>query len=161
MQVIWFPSADTKESRIVGRFIDHEHTYADKDGKHHTRVVTMLEHKVPGSSDISASLVKPFNKAELTARFPQAWKHYEDTKAKEANDPPPMPTAIEHGIKGEPIENLNFLGKDKLAYLKSMGFLVAEQIATMSDAQCQSIGFGAKAWRKKAADHLTVKATQS
>ena len=154
MQVIWFPSADTKESRIVGRFVDLEKEYTTSDGQKHRKVVTHLEHKVPGSSDISSSIVKPFNQAELIGRFPQAWKHYEETKAKATIEPEPVPTAIEHGIKGTPIENLNFLGKDKLAYLKSMGFLVVEQIANMSDADCQNVGFAAKAWRKKASEHL-------
>lgn len=150
---VWFPAADTASSRIVGRFVDLEDTYTDRDGIQQTRVVTILEHKVPGSNDISASAVKPFNKAELVKRFPQAWDLYEKTKAV-APAAPPEPTATQFGIKGTPIEELSFLGKNNVAYLKSMGFMVVEQIRDMSDTDCNNVGFGSKSWRKKAAEHL-------
>jgi len=156
MQVIWFPSAEGKDSRIVGRFVDIEDTYTDREGVKKTRVVTLLEHKAPASTDVSTSIVKPFNRDELIKRFPQAWELYLKNKAAAADAPPPIPTATEHNIKGMPIETLNFLGKDKIAYLKSMGFLVAEQLAGMSDTDCQNIGFGAKSWRKKAAEALAA-----
>ena len=150
---VWFPASDTASSRIVGRFVDIEDTYTDRDGMKKTRVVTILEHKVPGSNDISTSAVKPFNKDELVRRFPQAWELYEKTKAVETVAPP-APTAVQFGIKGTPIEELSFLGKNNVAYLKSMGFMVCEQLRDMSDTDCNNVGFGSKSWRKKAAEHL-------
>ena len=158
MQDIWFPSAESRESRIVGRFRDLEDRYTTKEGEKKVRVVTILEHKVPGSADISSSMVKPFNKEELVRRFPQAWLAYEQEKERAATQPPPVPTATSLGIKGTPIEELDFLGKDKVAYLKSIGFLTAEQLSGMSDTDCQNVGFASKSWRKKAAEHLTGKA---
>lgn len=154
MQDIWLPSSEGKDSRIVGRFRDIEDTYTDREGNKKTRVVTILEHKVPGSSDISSSIVKPFNKDELTRRFNTAWELYEKHKAASVNAPPEVPLATQLQIKGMPIETVNFLGKDKIGYLKSQGFLTVEQLANMSDADCQNIGFGAKKWRKQAAEHL-------
>lgn len=158
---LWFPASDTKESRIVGRFNEIEDTYRDKDQMQHTRIMTVLEHKVPGSGDVSASVVKPFNKAELIKRFPQAWAHFEKKKAATATEPEPIPTATEHGIKGTPIEVLDFLNKRDQAYLKTMGFLIAEQLRDLSDTDCNNIGFGSKSWRKKAAEHLASAATNA
>lgn len=154
MQDLWFPSAEGKDSKVIGRFVDHEKSFTDKDGKKITKMVILLEHKFPGSSDISTSVVKDFNKAELIRRFPMAWERYEKQKADAIARPPEVPLATELGIKGTPIENVSFLGKDKIGYLKSQGFYTVEQIAALSDTECQNIGFGAKTWRKKAAEHL-------
>jgi hypothetical protein len=43
-----------------------------------------------------------------------------------------------------------------MARLKLMGFLTLEQLADMSDADCNNVGFGAKDWRRRAAEHLIV-----
>lgn len=153
---VWMPAEDAPNSRIVGRFVDMEHEWTDAQGIKRKRMVTILEHKVPGSIDISSSIVKDFNREELRRRFSKAWDIYEANKAKEAESPP-VPTAVEVGLKGTPIEELDFIGKDRLAFMKSMGFLLAEQVADMSDSICQNIS-GGKSLRKKAAEYLANKA---
>lgn len=153
---IWLPPK-TPNSKAVGRFVDVVDTYTDRFGQKQSRELTVLLHKIPGSNEISSSLCKDNPDGhKLRQEWSLAWAEYEKRKAVEAAAPPPVPTSVELGVKGLPIEDLGFLGKDKIAYLKSMGFLVAEQLATMSDLQCQNIGFGAKNWRKKAAEHLAV-----
>jgi hypothetical protein len=155
MQEIWLPS-NTPQSKAVGRFVDRDHEYTDRHGEKHIRTVTVLEHKFPGSQDVSTSLCKDnADGMKLRKEWSQAWALYEKQKAA-AVGAPPVPTATEYGIKGTPIEHADFLGKDHIARLKLMGFLTIEQIAGISDAQCQNIGFGANGWRKKAAEFLIV-----
>ena len=153
-QSIWFPSAESANSRIVGRFVDLDDDWTDANGEKRTRRVTMLEHKVPGSTDVATSIVKPFNRAELIARFPNAWSHYEAIRG--TVPVVETPTATLHGIKGTPIEDADFIGHDKMAFFKSMGFLVVEQLRDMSDSVCQNIS-GAKLLRKKAGEFLASK----
>lgn len=155
-QSLWMPSADVANSRIVGRFVDIEDEWTDKEGFKKKRHITVLEHKIPGSADVSSSIVKPFNKNELVKRFPEAWRLYEEAKAKAIAEPEPIATATEVGLKGTPVEELDFIGKDRLAGLKLMGFLLAEQVADMSDGICQNIS-GGKMMRKKAAEYLAEK----
>ena len=155
MQEIWLPS-NTPQSKAVGRFVDRDHEYTDRHGEKHIRTVTVLEHKFPGSQDVSTSLCKDnADGHKLRKEWAQAWALYEKQKAASAGAPP-IPTATEYGVKGTPIESADFIGKDNLARLKLMGFLTVEQLASMSDAQCQNVGFGANTLRKKAAEFLVV-----
>ena len=143
----------------VGRFDDHTQEWVDSKGERRSRVLPVLYHKAPASLDVSATACKDNpDGLKLKKEWPQAWEYYLKCKATAATAPPPIPTATEFGIKGTPIEDADFLGKDKLAYLKSLGFLTLEQLRDMSDSGCQNVGFGAKAWRKKAKEHLDVKA---
>lgn len=160
MQDLWFP-ANEKDSKVVGRFIEIDTVNAAESRKQEREVlmrVLVLQSKVPGvSGDIAAQVVKPFNEKQLRERFPQAWETYHLRKAVAEQTPPPVPTSVAHGIKGMPIEEASFLGKDKLTFMKEQGFLTIEQVADMSDMQCQNLGFGAKAWRKKAKEQLAGK----
>ena len=159
MNEIWFPSAEGKDSKVMGRFVDHMKEYTTADGQKHTKPVILLLHMFPGSSDVSSSLMKPFNEAELKKRFPTAWAYYEKTKAESANAPAEVPIATQIGMKGTPIEHVSFLGKDKIGYLKNMAFYTVEQLAALSDTECQNIGYGAKKWRKQASDYLASPTT--
>lgn len=153
---IWLPSK-TPNSKAVGRFVDGEHTFTDAQGEEKTVPVLWLYTKVPGlDHETSSQRVKdnPDGK-KLKAEYAAAWELY--TRNKAAPKPDLVPTATEYGVKGSPIEELNFLGKDQLARLKLSGFLTAEQLADMSDMQCQNVGFGAKTWRKKAKDFVALK----
>ncbi|RPJ38985.1 MAG: hypothetical protein EHM35_03335 [Planctomycetaceae bacterium] len=152
---IWLPSA-TKDSKAVGRFVDITDEYTDRTGQKRTRELTVLLHKIPGSLEVSSSLCKDNPDGDkLKKQWPLAWAHYLKTKELEKASPP-VPAATELGVSGLPIESLDFLGKDKMAYLRSMGFLTAEQLAGMSDADCQNVGFSARQWRKKAAQRLAA-----
>ena len=156
MQEIWLPS-NTPQSKAVGRFVDRDHEYTDRHGEKHIRTVTVLEHKFPGSQDVSTSLCKDnADGMKLRKEWSQAWALYEKQKAA-AVGAPPVPTATEYGIAGTPIETADFLGKDFISRLKLMGFLTLEQLADMSDATCNNVGFGARDWRKKAKQYLDGK----
>lgn len=160
MQEIWLPP-NTANSKVVGMFIDETHEYTNREGVTCERTVTVLRHKVPGSNDVSASLCKDNpDGAKLKKEWAKAWELYETKKAKAATQPVPIPTATEFGIKGTPIEEADFIGKDNLAKLKLMGFLTLEQLRDVSDATCQGM-FGMKSWRKKAAEMLIVKADEA
>ena len=157
MQDIWLPS-NTPHSKASGRFVDHVHEYTNREGEKCSRTVVLLETKVPGSQDVSAQLVKDNSEGrKLKAEYSLAWAQYEKKKAA-APVAAPVPTAVEYGIKGTPIEDLDFIGKDRLAMLKGMGFLTVEQVRDMSDSICDRVGMGAKSFRKKAAQHLVAKA---
>lgn len=154
MQEIWLPEDGVKDSKITGRFIEQDHTYTTADGEKRTRRVTMLLHKVPGSNDVSASLVKDNSDGvKLKTRFATAWADFENRKAAEASAGPVVATATAYGIKGTPIEDADFIGADRMAFFKSMGFLTIEQIADMSDSVCANFSGGVRL-RKKAAEFL-------
>lgn len=151
---LWFPSSESQQ--VVGRFIDVESddiAASKKAGKLVKMWRPALETKVVGSHDVSVQVVKPFNEIQLRARFPGAWEHYE---AKKKGNPPPKIDPVD----GVPIEEANFIGKEKLAWLKMQGFVTVEQLATMSDAQIQNLGHGARTWKKKAGQFLASREAQ-
>lgn len=156
MQDIWFPSKE-KNSKRVGRFVDHVDHFTDRHGIKQSRTVTVLLHRVPGAEP-STSLVKnDANGQHYKDEFPLAWDHYLKQKATPAGPAEPVvPTSTAHGIAGTPIEHLGFLGKDHIARLQMLGFYTAEQLADMSDTICNNVGFGANQWRRKAQEHLLV-----
>lgn len=155
MQEIWLPS-NIPNSKSVGRFGDFTKEFTDKDGQKKATTKLMLYTQVPGVAEQSAQTVLNDASGEkVKSDYSAAWELYLKNKA--APQAAPTPTATEYGVKGTPIEYADFLGKDHTAKLKMMGFLTIEQIAQMSDAQCQNIGFGAMTWRKKAGEFLVVR----
>ena len=160
MQEIWFPP-NTPNSKIVGRFEDHTQEWVDSTGARRSRTLPVLYHRAPASLDISSTTCKDNAEgAKLKKEWAQAWAHYEKCKATQADAPPAIPTATEFGIRGTPVEEADFIGKDRMAFLKSMGVLTLEQLADMSDGVAQNI-MGAKAMRKKAKEFLIVKADEA
>jgi hypothetical protein len=144
-----------ESQQVVGRFIDIEIVDAAASHKEQRQImkwVPALESKVAGSFDVAHQRVKPFNDKALQSRFPGAWEHYEKEKAKaEAN-----PVEDEApSIPGTPIDRLDFIPREKLVWLQMQGFSVVEQIATLSDAQMQTLGTGARNWKKKASQFLS------
>lgn len=149
----WFPSAE--HTAVVGRFVERmiESASASQAAGKSTYVArTMLESKVAGTMDVSAQVVKPFNEAEFRSRFPGAWEHFQ--KVVEANkarvDVQPDHVPARRDAFGTPLSAVDFLPRDKIAWLGDLGFSSVEQIADMSDAQVQSLGRGAATWRKQA-----------
>ena len=160
-QKIGFPS-NTPNSKAVGYFTEETFEFTNSKGEKVERTYVMLKHWVPGSVDYSSTPCKDNSEgAKLRKEWSQAWEHYEKEKAKGAVAAPEVPTAVEYGIKGTPIESLTFLGHDHLARLKAMGFLTAEQLRDMTDTICDRVGFGARNWRKKANEHLIVAEDQA
>jgi hypothetical protein len=152
MQEIWLPS-NTPNSKAVGRFDDFVKHFTDQQGKKQTRTKLMLYTKVPGAAEPSSQTVLDDKEGnEIKASYSLAWEDYLRRKASPQHEA--IPTATEYGVKGTPIEHANFLGKDYIARLKMMGFLTIEQLADMSDAACNNVGFGARQWKRKAAEYL-------
>lgn len=148
----WFPSAE--HSAVVGRFVERMIESASASvaaGKSTFVPRVLLESKVAGTPDVAAQIVKPFNEAEFRSRFPGAWEHFE--KVREANtrtvDVQPDHVPMRDGF-GTPLSAVDFLPRDKIAWLSELGFSTVEQIAEMSDAQVQQVGRGAASWRKQA-----------
>ena len=155
----WFPIDGS--GKVVGRFIDTSLDVTQKDGHTvKTFVRPALESKVAGSNESVPQLMKPFNEKELIARCPEGWKHYQAVKAAEAETAAQpqsgIKTVADTPIKGVPIEDLGLFSHDKIVWFKAQGIYTVEQVADLSDTICQNLGFGAKAWRKKANDHLKV-----
>lgn len=151
---LWFPSSESQQ--VVGRFVDVESdnpAESRKQGKLVRMLRPALETKVVGSHDISVQVVKPFNELSLRTRFPGAWEHYEAKKKGS------KPVDIQP-IDGIPIEDATFIGKEKMAWLKMQGLMTIEQLATLSDAQMQNLGHGARTWKKKAGQMLSDRESQ-
>lgn len=148
----WFKAfEDGKLSTlVVGRFVDGEAIdlkASEEKGKNVWKPVPMLESKIVGSHDISSQRVKDFNRDELINRFPGAWDHY--MAGKEAVPEQPAVSA-----SGTPIEDLDFIPRQNMAWLRELGFTSAEQIRDMSDTVVQGLGRNALTWRKKAKEYL-------
>lgn len=147
---VWFPAVESRN--VLGRFIDLEFTHVGKSREAGHEVVETrpaLESKIAGSNDVSHQPVKPFNKAELSARFPGAWEHYEQRK-KSAPEPEPEVPTIYQTIPGTPLDKSDFLPRDRICWLIDQGFQTLEQLRDMSDAQVQNMGRGAAHWRRQA-----------
>jgi len=159
MREQWFPSTDDK-AIVVGRFVDVQTVDPVKSremGEEQFMLRTALESKVAGSHDVSCQLVKPFNKAQLTKRFPHAWEFYQAQKARPAEEIEAernAPLTIGDNVPGTPLHKADFLGRGQMEKLAVLGFVTVEQLADMSDTQCQNVGHGAVTWRKKAQDFL-------
>src|SRR5262245_47737693 len=149
----WFPARES--NAVVGRVVEIEKPHAQKSrdaGYAVNILVPVMETKVlKDSSDVSHQEIKPhlqgeFNK--ITGRFPGAWEAYIASKG--SVEAATTPTVLAP-LNGTPIENAaSFLPKERVGYLKSIGFSTVEQLAEMSDTQMQSLGVGARSWRKKA-----------
>lgn len=153
----WFAAFEDgrKSTLVVGRFIDGEVVdpiASEKAGKNVWKLVPLLESKIVGSHDVSTQRVKDGkdgNKAELTNRFPGAWEHYMGQKESAAAEPDPQVS-----VSGTPIETLDFIPRQNVAWLRELGFSSAEQIRDMSDTVVQGLGRNALTWRKKAKEFL-------
>jgi len=150
-QQVWFPAVDSQQ--VVGRVveIEKEHQARSREAKRPVKIVVpAMLHKVVTSDDYSVTELKDHNREEVCARFPGAWEHY--VKLKGA--PPAKPEELPE-IKGTPIDQADWIAREKLAWLKLQGFSTVEQLAGMSDAQMQQLGAGARTWKKKASQYLS------
>ena len=153
----WFSALEDgkKSTLVVGRFIDGEVVdpiASEKLGKNVWKQVPILESKIVGSHEVSTQRVKDGrdgNKEELSNRFPGAWEHYLAQK-----DGVDAPSSSVGASFGTPIEELDFIPRQNMAWLRELGFSSAEQIRDMSDTVVQGLGRNALTWRKKAKEFL-------
>jgi hypothetical protein len=146
----WFPALDSQQ--VVGRVTEVEKEHAAKSreaGRSVKIMVPVLAAKVlKDSADVSVQEIKPHNQVTITSRFPGCWEHYLKMKGGQPQEVVVAPVA------GTPIDEANFIHRDKIVFLKHAGFSTIEQLAAMDDHQMQSLGRGAREWRKKAVQHL-------
>lgn len=154
----WFAAIEGGKvsTTVVGRFVDVDAVdikASELAKKSIYRQVPALESKIVGSHDISIQRVKDFNREELIARFPGAWEHYLEQKKEDEER-----AQTQDGAKpghGTPLEDLDFIPRQNLAWLRELGFTTAEQIRDMSDTVVQGLGRNALTWRRKAAQYLS------
>jgi hypothetical protein len=143
----WFPQKGT--AGVVGRVVEIEKPHPAKSREANRPINVMvpaLQTKVlKDSSDVSFKELKPHNKDQILADYPGAWDHYLASKGGDVGKQAEVPQ-----VNGTPIDKADFMPKEKLAGLKMIGFSTVEQLADMSDEQVQSLGPGARNWRKKA-----------
>jgi hypothetical protein len=153
MRQEWFPAVDSPA--VVGRVVDIEKPHSAKSREAGYQVyvtVPAMEMKVlKDSSDVSFAQIKPHTKDQLCKRFPGAWEAYMKRQGEEETHVEIPKAKVVASVKGMPIdEAIAFMPKGKVGHLKLIGFSTVEQLADMSDEQMQSLGPGARNWRKKA-----------
>lgn len=152
MENRWFPAVDS--TSVVGQFVDVEtvDVEASKNAKKNVhKRVPALRSKVAGSIDTSDQRVKDFNKDELIARFPGAWEHYMENRS---DDEIGEAVPVVQAIKGTPIYDAGIVPRERIPFLRELGFTTVEQLRDMSDTVAQGLGRGAMTWRKKATEYL-------
>lgn len=138
----WYPAAN--ERGVVGRFeymdlIDVPASKAADEKK--TKPIIVLREKVAASTDDTVRKVKPETQEEMIRRFPDAWKAFQGEVVP---------------VSGTPLSEIGF-NADKTVMYRLHGIMNVEQLAQLSDAQCQIVGFGTKKIRDQAQDHLRQK----
>lgn len=139
----WFPAAN--EPAVVGRFVTQQELDIPKSREMDEKVyreIIVLETKVEGAHDVSVIQLKSGNRKSLLTRFPQAWQAFEGVPVK---------------IEGTPLDAIG-LTADQIDALKLEGVYVVEQVARMSDAIVQRLGFGWRKIRTTAKAHLSADA---
>ena len=150
MREVWFPARESQS--VVGRVIEIEKLHAAKSREAQKPVyiiVPVMESKVAASHDCSHQELKEHNRQQIVDRFPGAWDYF--LKQKEAA-PKVEPQDIV--FDGTPIAKADWVAREKLAWLEMQGFNTVEQLAAISDAQIQTLGHGARTWKKKAQQFL-------
>lgn len=138
----WYPAAN--ERGVVGRFeyLDQVDVPASKAADEmKTKPIIVLRHKVAASTDDTVSKVKPETQEEMTRRFPEAWKAFQGEEVP---------------VSGTPLTEIGF-NADKVVMYRLHGIMNVEQLAGLSDAQCQIVGFGTKKLRDQAQDLIRQK----
>lgn len=133
----WWPSAESG-GQVVGRFVKVKRLNIPESleaDEHRYREVIVLEHKAAASTDVSVTPMKPYNERELRARFPEAWKAFNGDEAE---------------VEGTKLRELKFLTEEQIIFLNLNGIYVVEQLAGLSDARCQGLGFGWRSNRNRA-----------
>lgn len=152
LQDKWFQCVDG--GNVVGCIADARTIDKPASDEARTTIYKMtpvLLAKIAGQHDISSQAIKPHNKAELCARFPGAWEHYESQKAGEATASPLV--SADTIIKGTTLDKADFVPRAQAAFLVTMGFSTIEQLAAMADDVAQNLK-GGNQLRKKAIEFL-------
>lgn len=136
----WFPAVG--EPSILGRF-----GYTDildvaaslvKDEKIYKPIVVLFTKSIGEIDKPGPIKVLPSNQKELMLRFPEAWRAFEGEDV---------------GAGGTPLNSLK-LSADKIIELRIFGVTRMENLAALTDQQCDNMGFGTKSLRAQAREAL-------
>ena len=133
----WFPSIDGPD--VVGRFetVKRIDAKASREADEEVfRDVIVLREKIVGQRDESVRPLKPHSQRDLIRRYPDAWRAFEGEEVEDDGTP-----LSELGIEG-----------DKALLFRINGVCNVEQLAKVSDATCDALGFGSRKLRQQAAD---------
>lgn len=132
----WYPAKG--EQNVVGRFgttkiLDIPKS-KDADEPVYKDIIVLFTRAI-GNIDIPGPIkVLPDNRRDLIARFPEAWEAFSGNLV---------------NVPGTPMDGLE-ASPDKITEWSLFGVVRLEHLANLSDQQCESMGFGTKAWRAKA-----------
>jgi hypothetical protein len=135
---MWFPARG--EKGVVGRFeyydqLDVARSKAADDYRY--KKIVVLRTKVAGDQDENFLPVKPHNQDSYINRFPDAWQAFQGE---------------ETPVDGTPLTELG-LTESKISAFRINAIYTVEQVADLSDAMCEKVGFGT---RKLRADAQTL-----
>jgi hypothetical protein len=148
----WFPNRE--DPRIVGRVAETrtcDRPASEAKGTTVWKMVPVMEAKIPGSIDVATQPIKPHNQKEICDRFPGAWEFYQEQKSGTAPPKPLLDPAAP--VIGTPLDKADFLPREKIALLITLGFSTIEQLAEMDDMRVQNLK-GSSRWRKQAIEFL-------
>jgi hypothetical protein len=142
----WFPA--TGDPGVIGRVVEIKRIKVKESKAQRKEVYATfpaIEHKIAGlAGDVSFAIVKEGiddDNAEFwKRRFAKAWASYKG----EAN-------AVAEGTS---LDEFDGLPDNKAMEFKLHGLTTVEQLAEMSDATCDGLGTGARAWRRSAQSFL-------
>lgn len=137
----WYSCAPP-EKGVVGKFSYYDQVdikVSREADREITKQIIVLQTRIPGDIDIPPYIkVRPDNQFDLIKRFPDAWKAFE------GKDVP---------VSGTPLTALN-LNADRLLVLRIAAVRTMEQLASLTDQQCEQMGFGTKSQRNQARDKI-------
>lgn len=144
----WYPAIlpdGTPEQGVVGRFeyYDQLDIAASKlaDQKIFKKII-VLRTKATSSVDESVQPVRPHNQHDFTKRFPTAWAAFQGEAVP---------------VQGTPLAELTEISEAQTNHLRLYGISVIEQIAVLSDAGVESLGFGFRTLRSQAQAFLAAR----
>lgn len=132
----WFPAKG--EKGVVGRFEYYNGVPDVVKSRAADEFVPLpkiaCRQKITGNADEICVPVKPFNKDALINRFPEAWRAFNGEEVE---------------VDGMPLETLG-IPEGKVLLFRLNAVSTVEQLADLTDAQCEAIGFGTRKLRAEA-----------
>ena len=119
-----------KEPNVTGQFAYYDQldiaASKEADEKRFKKIIVLWT-QASGESPGPPQPVKPHNQQQFVERFPDAWREF---------------NGEEVPIDGTPLTVLKDMGESESIKFRLNGVITVEQLATLSDAQCEAIGFG-------------------
>ena len=142
----FLPAAN--EPNVVARFEWHDQLdvkASQAKDEHVYKKMIVCRTKIAGDVDENVLPVRDFNRDALIRRFPKAWEAFNGNEVKPEGTP-----LSEIGIDG-----------DQATKFHINAVYGVEQLATLSDAICERIGFGTRKLREKAQQYLAARKAEA